>query len=146
MTVTAVGTIDVLLVEDEPALRALIRRRLERERCSVVAEADSVAETLELASAHEPDVILLDLLLGGELGSDAVGPLTRLVPSTMIAILTSLPAEIEEPALRRAGAFVFYEKAMLVDLVDHLREDLHTFHRALNGEDVVAPSAIARRR
>lgn len=140
------GVISVLVVDDEAHLRTLIRRRLERtDRYTVVAEAADTTEALALAEAHQPDVVLLDLLLGAEFGADIIGELLRVAPRTMVAVLTVLSAEDQEDKVRGAGAFVFYEKTMLADLPVHLHDDLATFHRALEGEEVVAPSALARR-
>ena len=138
--------ISVLVVDDEEALRTLIRRRLERTGWYVVvAEATTTAETITLAEHHQPDVVLLDLLLGPDRGADIIGELLRVAPMTLVAILTVLSAEDQEEAVKTKGAFVFYEKALLADIPVHLREDLRTFHRALDGEEVVAPSAITRR-
>lgn len=138
--------ISILVVDDEDDLRTLIRRRLERAGWyTVIGEATTTRDAINLAEAHQPDVILLDLLLGSEHGVDAIGDLLRAAPRTMIAALTVLSAEDQEPTVKAAGAFVFYEKTMLVDLPGHLRDDLFRFHRAIAGEDVVAPSAITRR-
>jgi DNA-binding NarL/FixJ family response regulator len=138
--------ISVLVVDDEEALRTLIRRRLERTGWYlVVAEAATTTEAVTLTEHHQPDVVLLDLLLGQDNGADIIGELLRVAPMTLVAILTVLSAEDQEEAVKAAGAFVFYEKDLLADMPVHLREDLRTFQRALEGEDVVAPSAIARR-
>lgn len=149
MTIASMGTVDttlrVLIVDDEEPLRVLFRRHLEQHGCEVVAEAAGVDGLVELAAEHEPDVVLLDLRLGPDHGADAIGPLTRALPRTMLAVLTSLDAEDAEDASRRAGAFAYYEKTMLADLTRFLLEDIVTFRRALAGEDVLAPSAIARR-
>lgn len=139
-------TIRVLVVDDEQDLRALVRHRLERTgQCSVIGEAASTTEAIRLAEDEQPDVILLDELLGTERGSDAIGPLMRVAPHSMIATLTVLEAEDQEEAMRAAGAFAYYEKTMLANLAQHLREDLHTFRRAIAGDDVIAPSATSRR-
>jgi DNA-binding NarL/FixJ family response regulator len=138
--------VSVLVADDEEALRTLTRRRLERTGWyRVVAEAATTAEAIDLTEHHQPDVVLLDLLLGPDHGTDIIGDLLRVAPLTLIAVLTVLSAEDQEEAAKLEGAFVFYEKALLADLPVHLREDLQTFRRALDGEDVVAPSAVARR-
>jgi DNA-binding NarL/FixJ family response regulator len=139
-------SISVLVVDDEEALRTLIRRRLERTGWYVVvAEAATTTDAVARAEHHQPEVVLLDLLLGPDHGADIIGDLLRVAPRTLVAILTVLSAEDQEEAVKAAGAFVYYEKDLLADIPVHLREDLRTFQRALEGEDVVAPSAIARR-
>lgn len=136
----------VVVVDDEPDLRLLIGRRLQREpRFTVVGEAADIAGAIEAVADAQPDVVLLDLLLGAEHGRDAVGPLMAAAPEAMIAVLTALPAEQQEAVLRAAGAFTYYEKSLLAELPGLLDEDVRLFRRALAGEDVVAPSATTRR-
>jgi DNA-binding NarL/FixJ family response regulator len=136
----------VVVVDDEPALLEIISITLGTAGpFEVVGRAKDGTEALALAEEHQPDVVLLDLILGAERGVDLVAPLMRTSPRSMIAALTALPAEAEEATTLRAGAFVFYEKGMLTSLPDYLRTDLTIFRRALEGEDVVAPSALVRR-
>ena len=63
----------------------------------------------------------------------------------MVAALTGRPAEEEERSTLAAGAFVFYEKDLVGKLAGLLSRDLELFRRALAGEDLLAPSALARR-
>lgn len=136
----------VVVVDDDESLRTLIRHRLERTgEYTVVGEAVNTTDALALAEAQKPHVVLLDLLLGDEVGADIIGDLLRTAPQTMIAVLTALSAEEHEEIVRAAGAFVFYEKTTLTDLPADLREDLRTFRQALDGTEIVAPSAITRR-
>jgi CheY-like chemotaxis protein len=136
-------SMDVMLVEDQPEFRELVATVLRRAGISVSAadlqrwEADVIEQ--------RPEVVLLDLGLGA---SDAVESIPRLVascPATMVAVLTGRPAE-EERATRAAGAFVFYEKSLVMELPTLLPNDRVLFQRALAGKRVVAPSALLRRR
>jgi signal transduction histidine kinase/DNA-binding response OmpR family regulator len=52
----------VLLVEDDAALRALVRGMLEKEGC-VVAEAENGRVALERVAENRPELILLDLMM-----------------------------------------------------------------------------------
>lgn len=52
----------VLLIEDHPAIRHLISVVLERPDIHIVFAADGLSG-LEAIDAHEPDLLLLDLLL-----------------------------------------------------------------------------------
>ena len=62
---SVVGTAGkVLVIDDDPAARAITRRLLEREGYSVIEAADG--ETgLRLAMEHRPDLITLDILMPG---------------------------------------------------------------------------------
>jgi DNA-binding NarL/FixJ family response regulator len=136
----------VVVVDDEPALLEIISIALGTAGpFDVVGRARDGREALAVIEEHQPDIVLLDLILGAERGVDLVSPLMRASPRTMIAALTALPAEAEEASTLRAGCFVFYEKGMLTSLPGYLQTDLELFRRALRGEDVVAPSALVRR-
>jgi CheY-like chemotaxis protein len=58
----------VLVVDDEPALRELMRAALEQHH--EVAEAGDGAAALELWRTYRPDVVLLDVMLPGASGID----------------------------------------------------------------------------
>jgi CheY-like chemotaxis protein len=65
----------ILICEDEPALRELIR-------VSVgggfeFIEASDGVEALELAKAHNPDVVVLDLMIPGLSGLDVLAELRQ---------------------------------------------------------------------
>lgn len=137
----------VVVIDDSSDLRHVVRRRLELEGgFEVVAEAADVASGLAAAEEAQPDVVLLDLMLGHEDGAELVGPLMRSCPRTMIAAFSALAPETEEERLRRLGAFSYYPKEAGESLATWIQEDHDAFVRALQGEDVVAPSAVTRPR
>jgi CheY-like chemotaxis protein len=61
----------ILVVEDDAALRQVICRTLSRTG-STILEAQSGAEALELISAEQPDIVILDLRLPQMSGSDVL--------------------------------------------------------------------------
>jgi two-component system nitrate/nitrite response regulator NarL len=141
-TATDGGRLRVVLVDDEPDVHLLVRRRLERSGgFEVVGVARDGTSALGAVDRLQPDVVLLDLDLGGEDGTDLIGPCMCRCPYAMVAALTALPAAEHEGTTRRLGAFSFYEKGQLARLPDHIRRDHALFARALAGRHVVAPAA-----
>ena len=67
----------ILIVEDEPALRELIQRSLEKERyvTETAADFDSALEKIEV---YDYDCILLDIMLPGGSGLELLGRLKEL--------------------------------------------------------------------
>jgi DNA-binding NarL/FixJ family response regulator len=138
----------VVVVDDDEDTRFVIARGLARvEGFRVLGEGASGADAIALVQEHRPDVLLLDLGLPDVDEEDLIPNLLVAAPRTMVAVLTGRAAEDREARARAAGAFTYYEKDMIGRrLYDYLTYDCDLFTRAVEGEDVVAPSAITRRR
>ena len=83
----------LLIVDDEPVVRALVAASLEGE-WQVAAAADGTA-ALALALERQPDVILLDVSLPGITGPEVLGRLRSVEATASIPVLylTGLPPE-----------------------------------------------------
>jgi two-component system nitrate/nitrite response regulator NarL len=66
-----------LLVDDSPHFLAAARGLLERQGIEVVGSASTGTEALDQAERLRPDVVLLDIELGGESGFDVAALLHR---------------------------------------------------------------------
>jgi two-component system, cell cycle sensor histidine kinase and response regulator CckA len=75
----------ILLVEDEPGIRALVRKILRRERYQVI-EAGSGEEALNAAAAHEGRINLLitDVMLPGISGRDLAEGMREWLPNLQV--------------------------------------------------------------
>lgn len=85
----------VMLADDHALVRDALRRALEAAGLQVVAEAATAAACMATAVAERPDVLLLDLDLGGESGLMVLGELRSRLPETAIVILTGSTSEQE---------------------------------------------------
>ena len=83
----------VLVVEDEPKLRDLIRSFLERERL-VVLSTGSGAEAIALGNRSGPDLVVLDLGLPDIPGSEVARELRR-SGDPLLLMLTALATETD---------------------------------------------------
>jgi DNA-binding NarL/FixJ family response regulator len=94
-----------MLVDDHEVVRlglkALIERRPDME---VVAEASGATEAVTKAVAHRPDVIIMDIRLGGSSGIEACATINQQVPDTKIIMLTSYAEDEMLFAAIRSGA------------------------------------------
>jgi DNA-binding response OmpR family regulator len=107
----------VLVVEDEPSIRLLCRINLELEGFDVV-EAASLSDARAVIADHEVSVVLLDLRIGSERGTDLLGELrARSMP---VALVTG-SAEHESEAAGLADAYLRKPFA-IADLVRTVRE------------------------
>lgn len=95
----------IMLVDDHEVVRlglkALIERRPDME---VIAEAASESEAITKAAAHRPDIVLMDIRLGGTSGIEACQKIMASMPETKIIMLTSYAEDDLLFAAIRAGA------------------------------------------
>jgi DNA-binding NarL/FixJ family response regulator len=70
----------------------------------VVAEASSATDAVTKALAHKPDVVVMDIRLGGGSGIDACRELTTQLPEAKVIMLTSYAEDEMLFAAIRAGA------------------------------------------
>lgn len=105
----------VLLVDDHPAFRDLLRGLLTAAGFAVVDEAGDIAEAETLVDALRPDLAVVDVMMPGVSGLEGTPRLKALLP-TLRVILISAHAD-EAGALRRAalaaGAEAFVPKDSL---------------------------------
>lgn len=95
----------VVIADDQPLYRAGLRSYLELDGgVSVVGEAGDVRETLRVVGTTSPDVVLLDVRMGGMSGVDACARITAEHPLTRVVMLTSSDSEDDLFAAVRAGA------------------------------------------
>ena len=111
----------MLLVDDEPRLRAQLGEVLADYGVVVLGEAGTGREGVELACRLLPDVVLMDLRMPELDGIAATRELAAALPSTPVIILSAY----EDPALmseaRQAGAFAYLVKGCRAsDLVDEI--------------------------
>ncbi|RMG15147.1 MAG: response regulator [Planctomycetota bacterium] len=100
----------ILVVEDEPFIRELVRETLAFEPYEVL-EASTGEEALSQAESAPPDVVLLDINLDGELdGIEVCKRLRQREPALPVIFLTAVAdnAIVEEGM--RAGACAYLTK------------------------------------
>jgi two-component system cell cycle sensor histidine kinase/response regulator CckA len=92
----------ILVVEDEPGIRALVRKILRRERYNVL-EAGSGEEALKVAAEHAGpiDLLLTDVMLPGILGSELAGRMRESAPALDVLYISGYT---DDEAVRM-GAF-----------------------------------------
>ncbi len=85
-----ISMIKVMVIEDEPEIRRLLKRIVEKQECfCVVAEAASFSEAVTEFSRYKPDVVFVDVDLNGESGLDCAKVIAELAPQTKIIFATA---------------------------------------------------------
>jgi two-component system response regulator DevR len=95
----------IMLVDDHEVVRLGLKALLDRHPdMEVVAEASSANEAVEKALHFKPDVVVLDIRLGGSSGIDACRDITSQLPDIKVIMLTSYAEDEMLFAAIRAGA------------------------------------------
>jgi NarL family two-component system response regulator LiaR len=103
--------IRLLIADDHPMMREALRTALAEETdLEVVGEASNGIEALKLAQECNPDVILMDLLMPGMDGLEAIGRIIEVNPEARILVVTSLEDEDKIVATVQAGALGYFPK------------------------------------
>jgi DNA-binding NarL/FixJ family response regulator len=103
--------ISVLIVDDHALFRAGLRSRLELEHdITPVGEAATAAQAVSKARALQPDLILLDLLLPGTSGHEAIPELAKVSPRSRVLVVSSQAAPSSVRQALSAGAAGYVPK------------------------------------
>jgi DNA-binding NarL/FixJ family response regulator len=131
--------IRVLLVDDHELFRSSLRTRLAQEDGILpVAEAGTAKLAVSKARALQPDVVLLDLVLPGGSGYDAIPDLLKASPSTNIVVVSSQTQPTSVRQAIGAGARGYVPKrASDIELIEAVR-------RVATGERYVDPQLGAQ--
>ena len=116
--------ITVLLVDDYPVMRQLLRDILERHSdIRVIGEAATGEEAVAQSTNLHPAVVVIDIQLPTMTGMEATSLIKRHSPSTTVIALTAGASDLSETAMREAGATTVLSKGDL----------LHTLYPAIIG-------------
>jgi two-component system OmpR family response regulator len=111
----------VLVVEDEHKVAAAVKRGLEAEGFAVDVVGDGV-DGLWMATEHDYDTIVLDIMLPGKNGYDVCAALREAGNWTPVLMLTAKDGDLDEAEALDTGADDYLTKPFsFVVLVAHVR-------------------------
>lgn len=116
-------TLKVMLVDDHEIVRQGLRALLEAEgNIEIVAEANNGPSAVSLASAHQPDVVVMDVRMPGGSGVEACRAIRDERPDAQVIMLTSFSDDEALFNSIMAGAAGFVLKQIRGrDLIDAIR-------------------------
>jgi two-component system, NarL family, response regulator NreC len=138
----------VLIADDHALVRSGLRMLLESDGdFEVVAEAGTADEAVRAARLEKPDVVLLDVVMPGRSGLEALGDVLAAAPETKVLVLSMQddPRYVREAFAAGASGYLLKEAAD-AELVAALREvaaGSHYVHPAL-GARMAAADAVAQ--
>lgn len=109
----------ILLADDHTVMRAGLRALLERQpNIEVVGEAENGRQTVELASAHIPDVVVMDIAMPNLNGVEATRRMISKQPAISVVILSMYSDESYVMRALEAGARAYLLKdSAVTDLI-----------------------------
>ncbi len=132
-----VAAIRTVLADGDPLARRTVRDALQRGGITVVAEATTGKEAVELATFYRPDAVVMDVKMPGLDGIEATRIITARYPSVRVVMLTTY----------EGGDFVF--EGVKAGAMGYLLKDasaselVTTIWRVHEGECLIQPAVAS---
>ena len=105
MSVSTSAPISVLIVDDHAVVRAGLRMLIDQDPgMKVTGLAGNRSEALAAAISAQPNIIILDIVLGDEDGLSFLPELREVAPNARVLVLTGLRSSDSQRQAMRAGA------------------------------------------
>ena len=102
----------VLIADDAPDIRLLLRMYLTDTRIEVVGEAENGSQAVDLAGSHKPDAVILDLAMPVMDGLQAIPLIKEASPDTKIVVLSGFDADRMAERALGLGAETYLQKGV----------------------------------
>jgi two-component system chemotaxis response regulator CheY len=114
---------DVLIADDSEFMRSLLREILEEEY-AIVGEAENGVEAIELYNDHEPDLVMMDIVMPIRDGIEATDEITDADPNAKVIMCTSVGQEQKMKSAIQAGAEGYitkpFQKPSVLDEIENV--------------------------
>lgn len=124
----------VLIVDDAELFREGLKAAFTQEGFDVVGIAPDGMTGIDLAREHEPDLVMLDLLMPGMSGLEIVGTIIKISPRTRVVLLTSSESAEDLLEAVKAGASGYVTKDTPMPRL------VSAMHDVLDGGAAVSPA------
>lgn len=107
----------VLLAEDSARMRSILKDLLLRSGYEIAGEAESGEEAVRFFNELRPDVVIMDLLMPGMSGIEALKAIRMDDPKARVVMASSLGQQHLVIEAMRAGAVDFFIKPLQAEAV-----------------------------
>ena len=105
------ANVQVLIVDDQQPFRDAARAVVERlSGFEVAGEAESGEQAVDMVADLHPDLVLMDINMGGIDGIEATSRITAAEPATMVVLLSTYDLGDLPFAARSSGASAYVNK------------------------------------
>lgn len=110
----------VVVVDDEPDVRLVLSLQLRIHGHDVVGEAGDGASAVAVCDETRPDAVVLDLLMPGTTGFEAIPKLQALEPAPAIVAYSAVAGEFVRNEMARLGVALVLKSGDVQPLLDAL--------------------------
>ena len=110
--VAAEAALRILIADDAPDIRLLLKMYLTDTRLEVVGEATNGQEAVDLAGSEKPDAVILDLAMPVMDGLEAIPLIKKASPGTKIVVLSGFDADKMAERAMGLGAETYLQKGV----------------------------------
>jgi two-component system, chemotaxis family, chemotaxis protein CheY len=102
--------LNVLIVDDAPFIRDILRQILTKSGHVVVGEAEDGEQAVRLALELKPQIVIMDIVMPRKSGVEAIKEIVSLIPEIKIMACSTVDQEIMLMKAMEAGAHDFIHK------------------------------------
>lgn len=124
----------VVIVDDAELFREALRAAFAQEGFEVKAVAGDAMRGIDITREHQPDLVMLDLLMPGMSGLEVVGTIIKASPRTKVVLLTSSESAEDLLAAVKAGASGYLTKDTPLPRL------VAAMHEVIDGGAAVSPA------
>ncbi|HLE94985.1 MAG TPA: response regulator transcription factor [Acidimicrobiia bacterium] len=124
----------VVIVDDAELFREALRVAFAQEGFEVKAVAGDAMRGIDITREHQPDLVMLDLLMPGMSGLEVVGTIIKASPRTKVVLLTSSESAEDLLAAVKAGASGYLTKDTPLPRL------VAAMHEVIDGGAAVSPA------
>lgn len=103
-------SLKILIVDDAPFIRDVLRHILKRGGHEVVGEAEDGVQAVEMAAHLKPDLIIMDIVMPQKSGVQATREILELRPETKVIACSTVDQDNMLMKVMEAGAVEYIKK------------------------------------
>jgi two-component system, NarL family, response regulator LiaR len=107
----------VIIADDDPLARRMIKESLQRAGIVVIAEAHNGRQAVELSLFYHPDVVVMDVVMPELDGVSATRQIVKQIPDQVVVMLTSADEQEMGFVGLRAGASGYLSKDVDIEVL-----------------------------
>lgn len=103
-------SLKVLIVDDAPYIRDVLRHIIKRGGHEVVGEAEDGVQAVQMATELKPDLIIMDIVMPQKSGVQATKEIMEILPETKVIACSTVDQDNMLMKVMEAGAVEYIKK------------------------------------